>query len=215
MVPRFELGVRTRGPNEAEARVSGLQLVVLALVQGLTEFLPISSSAHLILVPIFTDWPDQGPAIDVAVHVGTLGAAVIYFRRDLWLMLGGLRRLGAGGRDPGARLALHVAVATVPVVIAGAALSAVGPGGAAVARADRLDDAGLRRAALRRRPAQPDDPQDRPHDARPCAVHRRRPGAGADPRHQPRRRHHDGQRARWVTSAPRRHAFPCCCQCRP
>ena len=60
-----------------------LQIVILALVQGLTEFLPISSSAHLILVPVLTDWPDQGLAFDVAVHAGTLTAVVLYFRREL------------------------------------------------------------------------------------------------------------------------------------
>ena len=117
MVPMFDLG---------EARVTGLQLVVLALVQGITEFLPISSSAHLILVPVFADWPDQGPVIDVAVHVGTLGAAMVYFRRDLWLMISSLGRRGGRQHDPGARLLLHVVVATIPVVIAGAALYSFG-----------------------------------------------------------------------------------------
>lgn len=112
------------GALSGVARVTELQLVVLGLVQGITEFLPISSSAHLILVPVFTDWSDQGPMIDVAVHVGTLGAAMVYFRRDLWLMLGGLRRLGGRQRDPGARLLLHVVVAAIPVVIAGAILEA-------------------------------------------------------------------------------------------
>ena len=115
MVPLFDLG---------EAGVTVLQLVVLALVQGITEFLPISSSAHLILVPVFADWPDQGPMIDVAMHVGTLGAAMVYFRRDLWLMISGLGRLGGRRHDPGARLLLHVVVATIPVVIAGAVLVA-------------------------------------------------------------------------------------------
>ena len=95
------------------------QILILALVQGLTEFLPISSSAHLILVPRLFGWPDQGLMLDVAVHVGTLGAVALYFWRDLWAMLRGvLRRLG-GRRDPGARLALHLIAATVPVVIAG------------------------------------------------------------------------------------------------
>ena len=60
-----------------------LQIVILALVQGLTEFLPISSSAHLILVPVLTDWPDQGLAFDVAVHAGTLTAVILYFRKEL------------------------------------------------------------------------------------------------------------------------------------
>ena len=55
----------------------------LALVQGLTEFLPVSSSAHLVLLPMLADWPDQGLAFDVAVHVGTLIAIVVYLRHDL------------------------------------------------------------------------------------------------------------------------------------
>ncbi len=121
MVPLFDLGALS-----GETRVTVLQLVVLALVQGITEFLPISSSAHLILVPVFADWPDQGPMIDVAMHVGTLGAAMVYFRRDLWLMISGLGRLGGRQRDPGAQLLLHIVVATIPVVIAGAALASFG-----------------------------------------------------------------------------------------
>ena len=60
-----------------------IQIVVLALVQGLTEFLPISSSAHLILVPIISEWEDQGLAFDVAVHAGTLIAVVSYFRKEI------------------------------------------------------------------------------------------------------------------------------------
>jgi len=60
-----------------------LQIIVLAIVQGLTEFLPISSSAHLILVPRFLGWQDQGIAFDVAVHVGTLSAVILYFRHEL------------------------------------------------------------------------------------------------------------------------------------
>ncbi len=61
-----------------------IQTLILAIVQGLTEFLPISSSAHLILVPILTGWPDQGLAFDVAVHLGSLIAVVYYFRMDIW-----------------------------------------------------------------------------------------------------------------------------------
>jgi undecaprenyl-diphosphatase len=95
------------------------QVVVLAVVQGLTEFLPISSSAHLILVPVLTDWPDQGLAFDVAVHVGTLAAVVAYFREELWAML--LAWLGSlrGRMTPDARLAWGVLLGTVPVGLAG------------------------------------------------------------------------------------------------
>lgn len=63
--------------------MSYLEAIVLALVQGLTEFLPISSSAHLILVPAFLGWEDQGLAFDVAVHLGSLIAVCIYFRAEI------------------------------------------------------------------------------------------------------------------------------------
>ena len=102
--------------------MSLLHIVVLALVQGITEFLPISSSAHLILVPIITGWNDQGAVLDIAVHVGTLGAVVIYFHRDVGAMLLGCGQLVRGRRDGDARLALLVAVASVPVLVAGLAL---------------------------------------------------------------------------------------------
>ncbi|MGF1641226.1 MAG: undecaprenyl-diphosphate phosphatase [Rhodospirillales bacterium] len=109
--------------------MSILHLVVLALVQGITEFLPISSSGHLILVPFVAGWADQGLLIDVATHVGTLGAVLIYFRRDVWAMLAGLLRLVRGRSDPGARLALLVVAATIPVVVAGLVLDRVYPQG--------------------------------------------------------------------------------------
>ena len=108
--------------------MSGLQLVVLALVQGITEFLPISSSGHLILVPVLAGWPDQGLGLDVAVHVGTLGAVVVYFRRDVWRLLVGAARVVARRPDARTRLALQIAVAAMPVMIAGAALSSLGAG---------------------------------------------------------------------------------------
>lgn len=101
-----------------------LQLVVLAVVQGITEFLPISSSGHLILVPLLTGWPDQGLMIDVAVHVGSLGAVVVYLAGDLRGMLAGaFRREGGLMGQPGRRLLVLVAVATIPVVVVGAAIS--------------------------------------------------------------------------------------------
>ena len=106
-----------------------LHIVVLAIVQGITEFLPISSSGHLILVPVVAGWPDQGLLIDVAVHVGTLGAVMLYFWRDVWAMLSGLGRLAKGRWDPGAKLATLVVVGTVPVVIAGFVLNHFYPQG--------------------------------------------------------------------------------------
>ncbi|HFC54353.1 MAG TPA: undecaprenyl-diphosphate phosphatase [Gammaproteobacteria bacterium] len=97
-----------------------IQIVVLALLQGLTEFLPISSSAHLILVPVLTGWQDQGLAFDVAVHIGTLVAVVWYFREELMVMA---REWGvslAGGEStPNSRLAWGVLLGTVPAGLAG------------------------------------------------------------------------------------------------
>ncbi len=102
-------------------------IVLVALIQGVTEFLPVSSSGHLILLPLLTDMPDQGQVIDVAVHVGTLGAVVLYFWRDVALAAGGTLRLLRGKVDTrGAFLALCLAVATVPVVVAGLVLNLTG-----------------------------------------------------------------------------------------
>lgn len=96
-----------------------LQIVVLAVVQGLTEFLPVSSSGHLILVPHLTGWPDQGLMMDVAVHVGSLAAVLIYFWRDVLAMLGGLFNWLRGRRSPGARLAGQILLGTIPALIIG------------------------------------------------------------------------------------------------
>ncbi len=96
-----------------------LHIVVLAMVQGITEFLPVSSSGHLVLVPLVTDWPDQGLLLDVAVHVGTLGAVLLYLHRDVWTMAAGLGRAMRGRSDPGARLFGQLVIATLPVIAAG------------------------------------------------------------------------------------------------
>lgn len=97
-----------------------LHAVLLAFIQGLTEFLPVSSSAHLILLPVLTDWPDQGLAFDVALHLGSLGAVVMYFRHELVGMIRSWSRSVSGkGTDDDARLAWWVIVATVPVCLAG------------------------------------------------------------------------------------------------
>ena len=96
-----------------------LQIIVLALVQGLTEFLPISSSAHLILVPILTGWDDQGLAFDVAVHVGTLTAVVIYFRKEISQMFFAWLASLKGKHTEDSRLAWGVLIGTIPVGLAG------------------------------------------------------------------------------------------------
>jgi undecaprenyl-diphosphatase len=90
--------------------VSYLQAVVLGVVQGLTEFLPISSSGHLILVPHVFGWPDQGQAFDAVIHIGTLAALVAYFHHELRaLMRGALSR----------RVALILVVASIPAGVVG------------------------------------------------------------------------------------------------
>lgn len=97
-----------------------LHIVVLALVQGITEFLPISSSGHLVLVPWIAGWPDQGVTMDVAVHVGTLGAVMAYLWRDIASILKGLWALLKGkGMDDGARLGFFLVLGTLPVIGAG------------------------------------------------------------------------------------------------
>ncbi|MEM1373695.1 MAG: undecaprenyl-diphosphate phosphatase [Pseudomonadota bacterium] len=95
-------------------------LILVALVQGITEFLPVSSSGHLVLLPLLTGLEDQGLLIDVAAHVGTLAAVVLYFWRDVRAALFGLGRLLRGKVDTqGAWLALCLLIATVPVMVLG------------------------------------------------------------------------------------------------
>lgn len=97
-----------------------LQIVVLAIIQGITEFLPISSSGHLILVPYLTDWPDQGLEFDLAVHIGTLTAIVAYFRRTLAAMARDWVRSVLARREIGeSRLAWAVLFGTIPAGVAG------------------------------------------------------------------------------------------------
>lgn len=97
-----------------------LQVIILAIVQGLTEFLPISSSGHLVLVPFFFGWSDQGLAFDVAVHFGSLIAVLLYFRADVQgLLRGTVQVLGRGNSSVESRLALGIAIGTLPAAIAG------------------------------------------------------------------------------------------------
>jgi undecaprenyl-diphosphatase len=102
--------------------VTALRAVVLGILQGLGEFLPISSSGHLIVVPWLMGWPDSGLAFDVALHLGTLAAVGFAFWRDWVRLIGaGLRSLAAGRPfgDPDARLLWYLALATIPGAVVG------------------------------------------------------------------------------------------------
>lgn len=102
-------------------------LILVAVIQGITEFLPVSSSGHLILLPQLTGMQDQGQVIDVAVHVGTLFAVILYFWADVRAAILGLGRLARGRMDTaGARLAALLMLATVPVVLVGLVLKLTG-----------------------------------------------------------------------------------------
>lgn len=97
-----------------------VRATVLALIQGFTEFLPISSSAHLILPSQLLGWEDQGLGFDMALHLGTLVAVLFYFRRDLFQVSRAmLVQMGGGQGSDESRLGWHIVIATVPVLIAG------------------------------------------------------------------------------------------------
>ena len=102
------------------------QIIVLALIQGITEFLPISSSGHLILVPALTGWPDQGVVVDVMTHMGSLLAVLVYFWRDVVALGRGLLVLLTGRLTPEGRMALYIIAGTVPIVIVGALFKVTG-----------------------------------------------------------------------------------------
>ncbi|WP_282077218.1 undecaprenyl-diphosphate phosphatase [Epibacterium ulvae] len=103
--------------------MSFAHLFIVAIIQGITEFLPVSSSGHLILLPALTGMEDQGQLIDVAVHVGTLFAVILYFWKDVREGLQGIPTLICGrANTPGARLALGLIIATIPTIIFGAVL---------------------------------------------------------------------------------------------
>ena len=96
-----------------------IHLIILGLIQGLTEFLPVSSSAHLILLPALAGWKDQGIVYDIAVHAGSLGAVVLYFRKDIQAMIvGWLASFSATNKDKDFLL-WYLLMATIPVGLAG------------------------------------------------------------------------------------------------
>src|SRR5210317_1617822 len=100
------------------------QLIVLAVVQGLTEFLPISSSGHLVLVPSLFGWTDQGLAFDVAVHFGSLLAVCAFFRRDIAALIRGSLQIATFKMESTeAKLAFGLALGTIPAAVAGLTLA--------------------------------------------------------------------------------------------
>jgi len=101
-------------------------IVVLALVQGITEFLPISSSGHLLLVPLVMGWPDQGVLTDVMVHMGSFLAVVVYFWRDCMNLLAGTIDMVRGRFNAWGKLAMLIIVGTIPAVIVGVVLDKIG-----------------------------------------------------------------------------------------
>ena len=98
--------------------------LVLGIVQGLTEFLPISSTAHLKVVPVLLGWGDPGVSVTAAIQLGSIVAVIAYFRRDLAQVLGGISRSFRHGqwREPDARLGIAMAVGTLPILAVGLAI---------------------------------------------------------------------------------------------
>jgi undecaprenyl-diphosphatase len=110
-------------PRTVAAAFTTVQVLVIGAVQGLTEFVPISSSAHLIIVPFLLRWPIPDLAFDVAVHLGTALAVVVYFRRDLWRLVVGTLRTVARREDAEdryhSRMVVLLAIGSIPAAIAG------------------------------------------------------------------------------------------------
>jgi undecaprenyl-diphosphatase len=107
--------------------VSALEALVLGIVQGLTEFLPISSTAHLRIVPAFFGWEDPGAAFTAVVQLGTMAAVLVYFRTELWRIvtawLASVRARDWHPADGDARLGWYIALGTVPIGILGFAFA--------------------------------------------------------------------------------------------
>ena len=102
------------------------QIIVIAVVQGITEFLPISSSGHLILIPNVMHWPDQGIVVDVMTHLGTLLAVLIYFWRDVWRLIVGTLELFKGKVTDDGKLAIFIVLASLPAIAFGIFLKKFG-----------------------------------------------------------------------------------------
>lgn len=109
--------------------MSTLEAIVLGIVQGLTEFLPISSTGHILYVPALAGWPDPGAAFSAVIQLGTMAAVLVYFRSDLWRMavafvksFGGDHELWRSS-DTDGRLGWYIVLGTIPIAIVGLAFS--------------------------------------------------------------------------------------------
>ena len=115
------------GPVPCRAAINALEAIVLGIIQGLTEFLPISSSGHLLIVPAFAGWEDPGAAFTAVIQLGTMAAVVVYFRRDLARIAVAFMRSIRGDRwrsaDIDARMGWYIALGTIPISVAGLAFS--------------------------------------------------------------------------------------------
>jgi len=105
--------------------VSTLEAIVLGLVQGLTEFLPISSTGHILYVPALAGWPDPGAAFSAVIQLGTMAAVLVYFRADLWRMAVAFLKSFTGDRplwkseDSDGRIGWYIVLGTIPIAIVG------------------------------------------------------------------------------------------------
>ncbi len=124
----LDAGLAAVGANGGGDPISWLHILLLALIQGATEWLPVSSSAHLILLPKVTEWPDQGPLADAMAHLGSLFAVLVYFRRDVGQAVwGGLKLVATRRADTAeTKLALLLIIGTVPALLTGAAFALSG-----------------------------------------------------------------------------------------
>ncbi len=102
-----------------------IQIIVLGIVQGLTEFLPISSSAHLVLTSILMGWEDQGLLIDIAAHAGSLCAVMLFFRKEIGAMISAAFNPTDAASNRELKIIGHIVIATLPIVIAGILLAEI------------------------------------------------------------------------------------------
>lgn len=134
--------------------MSVIEAIVLGLVQGLTEFLPISSTAHLRILPALLGWEDPGAGFSAVIQLGTMAAVLLYFRRELWRIAASWARelrLPFGRKSPEARLGWYIIFATIPISIFGLVFKRSDRVERALSRSHRLGDDRVLACHARRR----------------------------------------------------------------